>query len=104
MSQPVIIQTSTVPVSVVKKSEAKPKKVTPTKDEHAQFIEDNCDHWLLKALIASGKLKPFKCGIGITACPLEFWANLLKNTPESGYVPRKLRLMLDDQVLFEKTL
>lgn len=104
MSQPVIIQTSTVPVSVVKKSEAKSKKVTRTKEEHAQFIEDNCNHWLLKALLASDKLKPYARGIGIAACPLEFWANLLKNTPDSGYTPRMLRLMLDDQVLFEKTL
>lgn len=94
-------------------SESSPKKKSSTKKPkvnaesfNQEFYSKHKDHWLLKALDSSGKLKVNKSGIGLNSIqPGSFWENLLNNTVDkSSYKPRTLKLMIDDEVLFSQIL
>lgn len=88
----------------VKKPKAE-KVPKATAEDHQQFLNDNDSHWLLQSLKSSGNMKANKSGISVTATPLSFWANLINNTRDAtGYTPRKLQLVLDDQIIFEQTI
>lgn len=86
------------------KKDKKEKAYKPTLEDHEKFLNENSEHFLLKALNSSGNLKATKSGISMNSTPLSFYQNLISNIKDTGYKPRKLQLTLDGVVLFEQTI
>ena len=80
---------------------AKPvPKVKAGLDEHQAFLNKNANHWLIKKLTSSGKLKALKSGISLGATSLSFWEDLLSSCSVQGELKHKVEVSIDGQLVY----